>query len=218
MKLRAAIRAYRSGRVHDASLYATFRTAPADVADQFEPLQGYFPEVDVEALQQLPAGTLGREYARFLVATGIEHPNFSTAARQEFHTEAYTVRSFVTHDFYHVLSGFDTGLAGELGVLALTSAQGSLARGFVVVGQIFASLISPTQAGRIRQNVRAGTTIGKQAKLLSSQRIEDQFARPLAEVRADYNIPDPAAVGVCRSTTSWFCKLLAPNVNPVVPG
>ena len=45
--------------------------APKGMNERLHALRGYRPRVDVDELRQLPEGTLGREYARFLDANGI---------------------------------------------------------------------------------------------------------------------------------------------------
>jgi ubiquinone biosynthesis protein COQ4 len=175
-----------------------------------EKIRGYAPEQDLAALRVLPNGTLGREYARHLDANGIEPLVISPAIKARFHNNPYALRYATTHDLHHVLSGFDTGLAGEAGAAAFNVGQASapVGRGMLWVVRIFYGLLSPTQARRIWHNIRVGLEMGRKAKLVIAEPIESRFAEPLERVRADLGIPDPKGAGVLPSGHSvvadWF--------------
>jgi ubiquinone biosynthesis protein Coq4 len=49
----------------------------------------------------------------------------SADVRERFRDNPYALRYTTTHDLHHVLTGFDTGLAGEAGVVAFNVGQGS---------------------------------------------------------------------------------------------
>jgi len=213
--IRKSLRAYRTGKIGDAALYeaAIYRSPSPEVAKQLGDLEGYYPEVDLDKLRKLPEGTLGREYAQFLDKQGIEPFTFSDEAKAEFRQDPYTVRYIVTHDLHHLLSGFDTGMAGELGVFAVSYGQGVLTnRLFLWMAKAIVSLATPTQFRRVLHNCRVGLAIGKRAKLLVGERLEDQFERPLAELRAEYNIPEPTVSGILPSKKSWLFNVLSPSL------
>ena len=54
-------------------------------------------------LRALPAGTLAREYARFLDANGIEPLVISAAVKERFRENPFALRYTTTHDLHHVL-------------------------------------------------------------------------------------------------------------------
>src|SRR5215813_9724644 len=127
-KMVETIRAYRAGApLGDvAVLKIDALSAPSErTIRELERVHHYDPAHDLAALRELPNGTLGREYARFLDANGIEPLVISAEVKERFRTNPYALRYTVTHDLHHVLAGFDTGLAGEAGVVAFNLGQGS---------------------------------------------------------------------------------------------
>jgi ubiquinone biosynthesis protein Coq4 len=203
-KMAATMRAYRAGAplgdVVVLKLDALSRP-PAGIAERLEAVRGYAPEQDLARLRALPAGTLGREYARFLDKNGIEPLVISDAVKERFRANPFALRYTVTHDLHHVLTGFDTGLAGEAGNFAFSVGQGAApGTGWLLWWtRIVYSILSPSQARRIWHNIRIGRELGRKATLLIAQPIESYFEEPLGAVRARFGIPDPASAGVLRS-------------------
>src|SRR5262245_10890029 len=122
-KLLETWRAFREGAplgdVVMLKLDALSAPSPA-VTEKLEGLRGYAPAPHPPALRKLPEGTLGRAYARFLDRNGIDPLVVSDRMRERFRDRPYVLRYTTTHDLHHVLTGFDAGLAGEIGVLAFT--------------------------------------------------------------------------------------------------
>src|SRR5262249_51956467 len=70
---------------------------------------------DVDALMRLAPGSLGREYATFLKAREYQAEFF--ASNQVSDAGSYfSLRLRKTHDLYHVVTGFDTDVPGEIGL------------------------------------------------------------------------------------------------------
>lgn len=207
-------RKFRSGgAVADVALLKIValeqRPKSREVLDHLEQVRGYIPEADMPALRKLPDGTFGREYARFLDAQNIDPFVFSDELKERFSDETFAFRFLTTHDHHHVLAGFDAGAAGEAGVLAFNVAQGTFgSKGMLWLAKLLYPLFTPSNVFRLWRNVRVGYAMGKQAKLLLAQRMEDQYERPLAEVRAAYGIPEPASAGVVPSNSSWMINLV----------
>jgi ubiquinone biosynthesis protein Coq4 len=207
------LRAYRAGApLGDVVLLKldALRSPAAEVERRLAPLRGYAPAQDIASLRALPAGTLGREYARFLDANGLEPLAISDRMRERFRERPYALRYTATHDLHHVLSGFDTGLAGEAGVLAFNVGQGSapVSRAWLAVAGFFYALLSPTQARRIWHNIGVGLALGRRAALVIAAPLESYFAEPLGEVRARLGLPDPREAGVLPSGASLLAALL----------
>jgi ubiquinone biosynthesis protein Coq4 len=170
------------------------------------------PPPDLPTLRRLPAGTFGREYARFLDANRIDPLAVSARVRARFHDDPYLVRYTTTHDLHHVLTGFDAGLAGEIGVLAFTVGQGSapVGRWGLAAARAVYTLVSPGQASRIASNVRVGLAMGGAAELVLAEPIEAWLEEPLEAVRRRLRVPDPREVGVLPSGESVVARLLYP--------
>jgi ubiquinone biosynthesis protein COQ4 len=213
------IRAYRAGApLGDVVVMKldALSTPPAETLRKLAALHGYAPDQNLAALRALPAGTLGREYARFLDANGIEPLVVSPALKERFRTNPWALRYTATHDLHHLLTGFDTGLAGESGVVAFNVGQGAapIGRGMLRFIRGFYSAIAPAQAPAIRHNVDLGLELGRRAELVIAQPIEDLFGEPLAQVRNELRIPDPARSGVMASRPSRVADLIYGRSKP----
>jgi ubiquinone biosynthesis protein COQ4 len=124
--------------------------------------------VDFEALASLPKSTLGREYADFLRTRGISPKPFEVAPNAPDERMSYLVlRIRQTHDVWHVLTGHETDVPGELYLQAFTYAQMRVPLSFVLVltGSLrwgwrqpgyFKNLLASYRAGR-RANAMAPT-------------------------------------------------------------
>lgn len=161
------------------------------ITTQLQELGGYYPTIDLEQLSQLPEGTLGYEYAQHMQKYSIQPLKLSLDLREEASHSPFALRYAVTHDIFHVLLGFDTTYAGELGVLAFNIAQGYFKQ-VIAAMQPLAVLIhlilAPTQIKKMRTNFRKGKALGKQAKCLIAYRFEDNWARQIIDIRSDLGL------------------------------
>jgi ubiquinone biosynthesis protein COQ4 len=218
-KMLETLRAYRVGApLGDVVVLKldALSSPPKGIGPKLAPVRGYAPSHELAALRALPPGTLGREYARFLDANGIEPLAISAEVRERFRDNPFALRYTTTHDLHHVLTGFDTGLAGELGNLAFSVGQGAApgTGATLWLARILYSLLSPSQARAIWHNVRVGRELGRNAALLIAQPLESYFAEPLAQVRAKLGIPEPGAAGVLPSGTSILGDVLYKRKAP----
>jgi ubiquinone biosynthesis protein COQ4 len=170
------------------------RASPA-VEHELEAVRGYAPRVDLDALRALPDGTLGREYVRLLDDNGYDAFEITDAVpRDMLARNVFGLRIAVTHDMMHVLTGFDTSWAGELGVLAFSVAQ-DYARAQRYVALPLALLLyplrAPWQIPALLRCLRQGWRMGKQARFVLGHRLEDWFARPVGEARQMLDIVVP---------------------------
>jgi ubiquinone biosynthesis protein COQ4 len=215
-KLIATYRAYRAGEpLGDVVVLKldALSDPPASTVRKLERVRGYAPEQNLPSLRALPPGTLGREYARFLDANGIEPLVISAGVRERFRDDPYPLRYTVTHDLHHVLTGFDTGLAGEAGVVAFNVGQGSapIGRAMLWAVRLLYAIVSPSQARMIWHNIGVGLGLGRRAELVIAEPIEAHFEESLARVRAQLRIPDPRSSGVLPSGTSVLADLFYPR-------
>jgi ubiquinone biosynthesis protein COQ4 len=215
-KMIETIRAYRAGApLGDVVVLKldALSAPPKDLARRLERVRGYAPKQELARLRTLPPGSLGREYARFLDANGIEPLVVSAELKERFRDNPFALRYTATHDLHHLLTGFDTGLAGEAGVVAFNVGQGSAPGGRALLWgpRVVWALGSPSQARTIWHNVRVGLEMGRRAALVIAEPIESWFEEPLTVVRAKLRIPDPRAVGVLPSGASILGDLLYPK-------
>ena len=219
MKLRQwseMFREYRAGApLGDVAAlkFDAMSNPPSGMNERLRALRGYLPKIDLEELRQLPAGSLGREHARFLDKNGITPLVISKRIAGRFFENPWVLRYTTTHDLHHVLSGFDTGLPGEAGAFAFTVGQGSApgGMGYIWLVRLLYPLIAPTQARKVWNNVRVGLELGKRAKLVIAEPLESFFEEPLESVRTRLGLPrQPASAGVEASGRSFFQDWMYP--------
>jgi ubiquinone biosynthesis protein Coq4 len=159
---------------------------------------GAFPHLDMAALRKLPKKTLGGAYAEFLIENRI------TPLEPTRKGSAYALRFTATHDLHHVVTGFDTTLAGEIGVLAFNVAQGTVAIGSFGLGlaKILYSLVTPWNARRIFRNARLGRELGKSAENVLSAPLETWLEDGLRDVRARLKLPTSGQASVLEGSAA----------------
>jgi ubiquinone biosynthesis protein COQ4 len=173
-------------------------------------------DVDLNALRKYPDGTLGREYARMLDDRGLQPLSVTAETRAKFADNPYPLRYTMTHDLFHVLTGFPTTPAGELGLLAFMIAQGFDvgSRAQLWATAFVYSLIVPLHIPGMVRNLRVGTDMGKKAKNLLIELQESNLSEPLDGLRARFGLPDPASVGMAKGHSSllfdWVQKVTTP--------
>jgi ubiquinone biosynthesis protein COQ4 len=145
--------------------------------------------VDPHALCTLPPGTLGRAFAEHILGNGL---NLNALPQLPARTDAEYVRAHLleVHDIWHVLTGFATHVAGELGLQAFSLAQlGSPFAAGIITGGLANTLFFafPERDVRMRSIVR-GWLLGKRARPLFGGAWARMWERPLEEVRTAFGL------------------------------
>ncbi|MEO0407203.1 MAG: Coq4 family protein [Cyanobacteria bacterium P01_A01_bin.135] len=166
--------------------------AHPDAIAKLQPVVGYHPPVDLDALMALPEGSFGYEYAHHMRRNKLQPFNVSPGMAALAQENVFALRYAVTHDIFHVLLGFDTSYAGEMGVLAFAVAQdySRLQRVGLWMATVLYPVLAPGQMRQIARNRRRGYALGKQAKFLLGYRFEEMWERSLHEVRQELNLLD----------------------------
>jgi ubiquinone biosynthesis protein COQ4 len=164
-----------------------FRRDPAHVAAlEARPRIG---KISIGALVALPAPTLGRAFADFLLANELDPEDIEVnAVKTDFDFVRAHLRE--THDVWHVATGFPTDVAGELGLQAFYLAQfrAPLAAMLLTVGMLNTLFYAmDDRDARMRAIVR-GWLLGKRARPLFGYRWAERWDRPLAEVRRELGL------------------------------
>ena len=149
------------------------------------------PEIDLDALARLPRGALGRELVEFLAAHRLSPFRLTDALDPEMRKrQVFTARYGLLHDVFHVLTGFDTSWAGELGVWSFVAAQryAPLHRVAVILASIVYPFLAPLQIVRIWRNRRLGRAMGRAAASLIEVPLETMWDRPVAAIRKEMGI------------------------------
>lgn len=155
-------------------------------------VKGYAPRIDLDRLRALPDGTLGREYARLLDAQGYAPFEVSGELEPELVARnTFGLRIAATHDIVHVLTGFDTSWAGEMGVLGFSVSQdySRAQRWFALpVATLLYPILAPGRITAIFRSLREGLRMGARAEFVLGRRLEEDFERPVDELRRELGI------------------------------
>lgn len=157
---------------------------------------------DREQLRTLPEGSFGRAYLAFMEEQNLT-PNGLTEASDEAGVDFECETQFeeyrrmflnleVSHDLWHVLTGYNRDALGELCLLGFTRAQ-TRNPGFrliIWVGAIAQKIEQPGQP--IWRAIDQGVEMGEAAEWLMGQDILELLKLPLDEVRRKLNIIQPS--------------------------
>jgi ubiquinone biosynthesis protein COQ4 len=149
--------------------------------------------VDLDALERLPDGTLGREYARFMRDNGITQDPFHDPPNVGDDLAAYVMLRFrQTHDLWHVLTGYAPDVEGELLLQAFSYAQTGAPSALFLAGLGTVRYMRRRRGhlARMREAYRRG----KATRFLGAFRWEDHWETPVAKLRDLLACP-PARLG-----------------------
>lgn len=140
-------------------------------------------------MRTLPEGTLGRVFADHLLENRLDPDAlpYLEARTDEEYVRAHMLES---HDVWHVLTGFHTDVAGELGVQAFSLAQvGSpFALGILAGGLANTLLYAFSERDERMRAIVRGWLLGRRARLLFGASWRQMWELPLSEVRQRYGL------------------------------
>jgi ubiquinone biosynthesis protein COQ4 len=138
----------------------------------------------LDELEKLPPGTFGRAFADHMRKNGLDPAAIPTLSS---HGELEFVRAhlYETHDIWHAVTGFDTDVAGELGLQAFYAAQlpGGLPLALLSAGFLNAAVYSLHDRERRLDAIARGWLMGKAARPLFGVAWGELWSEPVAEVR-----------------------------------
>ena len=146
---------------------------------------------DLEALGRLPEGTLGRVFAEHMRRNGLD-PAALPQRESRDELEYVIAHLYETHDVWHAVTGFDTDVAGELGLQAFYVAQveGQLGLILIAMGLLNSAQDPGAFEDRARRMdaVTRGWAMGRRARPLFGLRWQELWHRPMADLRAELGI------------------------------
>lgn len=150
-------------------------------------------EVDLGKLGTLPEGTLGRVFADAMIRMKLDPKDIVVPG--ELRSDFDYVRAHLreTHDVWHAVTGFDTDVAGELGLQAfyLAQFQAPLSALLLMVGFANTLFFAMEDRDRRMHEIVRGWLIGKRAEPFFGVRWADMWSTPLVEVQRALRV-DPA--------------------------
>jgi ubiquinone biosynthesis protein Coq4 len=145
---------------------------------------------DIEGLLRLDAATLGGAYARHMHARGLR-PDYYTQERPRHKLHYLRLRVHQTHDIWHMLTGFGTDPAGEVGLQGFNFAQFTNGQAALIVAGAILKSILQRRYGELERFVEAfckGFRNGRHALPLLGVKWEQLWQEPVAELRRRYRI------------------------------
>jgi ubiquinone biosynthesis protein Coq4 len=128
------------------------------VEAKLQQVVGYHPQINLEELSKYPQGSFGREYAEHMRKNNLKPFNISPELEDVARRNVFALRYVVTHDIFHLLLGFDTSYAGEIGVLAFAAAQNysKSLKISLLLAKFLYPIIAPKQRQAIFANLKKG--------------------------------------------------------------
>lgn len=147
-------------------------------------------DVRIERLRAMPEGSLGRAFGDFLHSRNLDPAALPVRPAND-EAEWLNAHLYETHDLWHVVTGFETDVAGELGLQAFYAAQltGKLPTVLLTIGLLNTFLYAHDDRGRRFDAIVRGWQLGKQMRPLVGYRWAEAMERPLADVQADLGFP-----------------------------
>ncbi|HEY9632237.1 MAG TPA: Coq4 family protein [Coleofasciculaceae cyanobacterium] len=196
-QLYRAIQALKSENLGDYAILKAdtlgARVNPS-VESKLQNVVGYHPPIDLEKLIVYPKGSFGYEYAYHMKENHLKPFNVSPELEEIAKRNVFSLRYVVTHDIFHILLGFDTSYAGEIGVLAFAAEQkySPSLNISLALAKVIYPILAPQQRKEIFANIRKGQELGRKAEFLLGVRFEEYWERPLNEVKAELGLMAPA--------------------------
>jgi len=170
---------------------------------------------DRAALARLPEGSLGRAYLAFveserISAAGIRAANVEGSIRERAlpaPLDYVHARMRDTHDLWHAVTGYQTDILGELGLLAFGFAQTRNPGVALILGFGLWKLFSFPGAW---SHIADGYRRGRKAAYLPAVEWESLLDQPVAEVRARLSLEAPPKYQPLRAPAPGQPAVAAP--------
>ena len=163
----------------------------------------YADPLDLDDLGELPQGTLGQCYRTWIVDNNLE-AQIATNYRQ-FHEflEARgdldgmpeeiryaVIRGFQTHDFQHVVTGYDSSGLGEIALQAFCLAQLRFPYFAMWISTVTTQMtyVRPSSITPLMDAITDGWERGRSVKNIQAQPWEEMLDQPLEHVRAEFDV------------------------------
>jgi ubiquinone biosynthesis protein Coq4 len=142
--------------------------------------------VDLAALSQLPADTLGGAYARHMFAQGFTTDSFVDQEEDD----VFDRRLAIAHDVQHIMTGFDSSPIGEFGLAAFMFVQyRDLLNVFVLSWVPWSMLGNVRWIPKLCAALWRGFVGGWCSRPLAAYPYEDNWHRSIVEIRRELQIP-----------------------------
>jgi ubiquinone biosynthesis protein Coq4 len=148
------------------------------------------PEVDLDALSALPAGSLGHNFAAVIRQRGID-PDPVERMPTETDGDWLMAYAYETHDLWHLMTGFYYNLEGEFGVAGFYMGQLPKFSFIAFFSSILMLRTVWNDRDAVASHTRAfvdGYEMGRRANCLFGLDWASAYARDLAELRTEWQV------------------------------
>lgn len=148
------------------------------------------PVHDLTALLRYPPESLGYCYAMQMQARGLRAEALYEGLSIDSDASYVEARLSQTHDIWHIVTGFDTTIADEIGLQAFHLPQFPYPLAVTLLSSSLMStlLFSPEDLPTLLEAIRQGWEMGRSAKPLFAQKWEEAWEKPLAQWRTELGI------------------------------
>lgn len=150
----------------------------------------YDPKIpSLAELDRLPEGTFGKAFARHMLTNKLA-VDFYPIAREAPLMSFVINRARKSHDFWHVLTGFDTDIPGELGLQGFSYAQTGAPFPVLILlaGLLHVLTRRPEVFAETMNKIIRGYQMGKDSRPLLVWRFEEELGHDLAAIRESLNL------------------------------
>ncbi|MEM9381496.1 MAG: Coq4 family protein [Planctomycetota bacterium] len=149
---------------------------------------------DLDALSELPEGTLGKDFAHHILSHGYD-PDYYRKIDVKDDTDYVMMRIRQTHDIWHVVTGFDVSRIGEVALKAFELGQMRRPMAAVICagGVIRFMMKDPDEFPDLLNGISMGYRLGLGSKKFLGQKWEEHWDRPVAEWRELLGVERDAA-------------------------
>jgi ubiquinone biosynthesis protein Coq4 len=156
--------------------------------------------IDLDALVAMKKGTLGRTFADHMLANGLVPEAIPTLGDSDDSTYL-RAHLYETHDVWHVVAGFGTDVAGELGLQAFYLAQtgGPLPRAILTLGLANGLVYAQGDFDRRVEEIARGFALGRAARPLFGVRWAELWDVPIDELRRRFDLEKAATPGLSEA-------------------
>ncbi|MGB5632985.1 MAG: Coq4 family protein, partial [Waterburya sp.] len=144
--------------------------------------------VDLQQLLTYPQNTLGYVYADHMTRNGLM-PLQTSKSDNDYQFFIAHIRE--THDLWHVVTGFDTNIIGEIQLEAFYVAQLYASRFWLalIAKNLLKAVVDDIEtAGEYLNAITQGWTMAQRAKPLFGIRWNTLWSTPLKDIRTNLNI------------------------------
>lgn len=151
--------------------------------------------IDLQSLERMPEGTLGRVFAEHCSRRAIDPNLVSIPASND--ADYVMAHLFATHDIWHVATGWGNDEVGEVGLGGFYLAQLGLPLIALMLVLILLNTITrrPSTLRERMDALVAGYQMGKSARPLFGVRWDEFWAKPLVELRSELRLDASSALG-----------------------